>query len=143
MSKTTAKTKGSKKYLCAAYPMIFVADVAKAVDYYQKKLRFKVDYLYGNPPFYGMMTRDGAGLHFRHIGKHPVDRTEDDLLATAIPVQGVKALFLEFRKKGVEFHQTLKVQPWGTTDFIVKDSDSNLLCFSSALENRPRSVATK
>jgi catechol 2,3-dioxygenase-like lactoylglutathione lyase family enzyme len=136
MSKMTEKTKVSEKYLCAAYPMIFVADVTKAADYYRNKLGFKVAYLYGDPPFYGMMTRDGAGLHFRHVCKNPVDRTEDDLLATAIPVKGVKALFLEFKKKGVEFHQTLKAQPWGSTDFIVKDIDGNLLCFASALEKR-------
>ena len=40
-------------------------------------------------------------------------------------------LFLEFTQKGVEFHQPLKTQPWGMTDFIVKDPDGNLLCFAS------------
>src|SRR5271170_6129047 len=92
MSKKTKNTKESEKYLCDAYPMIFVTDFAKAVAYYQDKLGFKVDYLYGNPPFYGMMTRDGASLHFRHVDKNPVDHSEGDLLATAIPVKGVKAL---------------------------------------------------
>ena len=127
----------SEKYLCTdAYPMIFVTNFAKAVDYYRDKLGFKVDYVYGDPPFYGMMTRDGASLHFRHVDKHPVNQSGDDLLATAIVVNDVKELFLEFKEKGVEFHQTLKTQPWGATDFIVKDPEGNLLSFASKVEKK-------
>ena len=127
MSQTTEKAK-----LHIAYPMVFVTDVTKAVAYYQIKLGFKVDFLYGKPPFYGMITRDGASLHLRHVDQHPFDPTEEDLLTAAIPVDGVKSLFLEFKANNVEFHQTLKRQPWGATDFIVKDPDGNLLSFASA-----------
>jgi uncharacterized glyoxalase superfamily protein PhnB len=121
-----------KKRLHAAYPMVFVTDVAQAAEYYKTKLAFKVDYLYGEPPFYGMVTRDGASLHLRHVDRHPLDRTEKDLLTASIPVEGIESLFLEFQASGVEFHQTLQRQPWGTSDFIVKDSDGNLLNFAGA-----------
>ncbi len=42
----------------------------------------------------------------------------------------IKQLFLEFQSAGVQFHQTLKKQPWGATNFIVKDPDGNLLLFA-------------
>ena len=121
-----------KLRLHVAYPMIFVTDITKATDYYKSKLGFKVDFLYGEPPFYGMMTRDGAGLHFRHVDKHPLIHSEEDLLAAAIPVSEIKSIFLEFKDNGAEFHQTLKRQPWGASDFIIKDPDGNLLNFASA-----------
>ena len=42
----------------------------------------------------------------------------------------IKQLFLEFQAIGVQFHQTLKQQPWGAMNFIVKDPDGNLLLFA-------------
>jgi len=121
----------SGSHLRIAYPMIFVTDMARTVAYYEGRLGFKVDYLYGDPPFYGMMTRDGASFHFRHVDKIPMVRTDTDLLATVVSAQGVRALFREFEEKGASFHQSLKIQPWGSTDFIVEDPDRNLICFSS------------
>jgi uncharacterized glyoxalase superfamily protein PhnB len=41
----------------------------------------------------------------------------------------IKLLFLEFQSAGVAFHQTLKKQPWGAKDFLVKDPNGNLLLF--------------
>ncbi len=120
--------------LITAFPMILVGSVAEAVTYYTQKLGFKVDYLWGEPPFYGMITRDRASLHLRHVCEHQIRHNAEDILSTAIPVTNVKALFLEFQEKGVEFHQRLKPQPWGATDFIVKDLDGNLLCFASTPE---------
>jgi uncharacterized glyoxalase superfamily protein PhnB len=34
------------------------------------------------------------------------------------------------RANGVAFHQTLKRQPWGAKNFVVKDPDGNLLLFA-------------
>ena len=38
-----------------------------------------------------------------------------------------KLLFLEFQSAGVTFHQTLKKQPWGAKNFIVKDPDAGVV----------------
>jgi uncharacterized glyoxalase superfamily protein PhnB len=48
----------------------------------------------------------------------------------------VKELFLEFKQNGVEIAQTLKEQPWGATDFLVRDLDGNLICFASPTEKQ-------
>jgi hypothetical protein len=34
------------------------------------------------------------------------------------------------RSAGVTFHQTLKKQPWGGKNFVVKDPDGNFLLFA-------------
>jgi uncharacterized glyoxalase superfamily protein PhnB len=49
---------------------------------------------------------------------------------TVATADEIKLLFLEFQSAGVAFHQTLKKQPWGAKNFMVKDPDGNLLLFA-------------
>ena len=42
----------------------------------------------------------------------------------------IKQLFLEFQSANVTFFQTLKNEPWGARNFIIKDPDGNLLLFA-------------
>src|SRR5690242_13431891 len=48
-------------------PILFVRDVAKAAAFYVEQLGFTRDFLHGNPPFYGAVSRDAACLHFRLV----------------------------------------------------------------------------
>jgi catechol 2,3-dioxygenase-like lactoylglutathione lyase family enzyme len=111
--------------------------VASAVAFYREKLGFRVIYLYGEPPFYALVARGGAWINLRHVHAPARYRPEDeaDVLTANIPVQGIKTLYLELRARGVDFAQTLKEQPWGATDLIVRDPDGNLLCFASVLDH--------
>ncbi len=134
--------------LVAAYPQALVADVSRAVAFYRDDLGFAVVYLYGEPPFYGLVERGGARINLRHVhaparyrgaraGEADADGggdADEDVLTANIPVENVKALFLELQARGVAFAQTLKEQPWGARDFLVRDPDGNLLCFASTLE---------
>ena len=122
--------------LCGAFPQLFVSDVTTTANYYRDLLGFKIGYLYGEPPFYGLVKRGGASLNIRHVCNTPMDQSEKEsqgLLSANIPVDGVRTLFLELKEKGVEFAQSLKSQPWGADDFIVKDCDGNLVCFASRI----------
>jgi hypothetical protein len=42
---------------------LFVADIKASCEVLTAKLGFVVDFIYGDPPFYGQVTRDGARLH--------------------------------------------------------------------------------
>jgi uncharacterized glyoxalase superfamily protein PhnB len=55
------------------------------------------------------------------------DLLEQIAVATA---NEIKQLFLEFQSANVTFFQTLKKQPWGARNFIIKDPDGNLLLFA-------------
>ena len=117
-----------------AYPQLFVTDMARATAFYSGQLDFTIVYLYGEPPFYGLVARDGIGLNLRHLDAPPIDpalRTRESLLSAVIVVDAVEALFAEFAARGVTFAQPLARQPWGTTDFIVRDPDGNLVNFAS------------
>ena len=48
-------------------PILFVRDVEAAARFYAGVLGFKIDFLHGDPPFYGAVSRDGVVLHLRHV----------------------------------------------------------------------------
>ena len=121
--------------LVAAFPQIFVTDMARAVAFYRDQLGFRVVYLHGEPAFYGLVARDGAEVNLRHVDAPVLDpalRDRETLLSANIPVEAVEALHREFEARSVPFAQPLTRQPWGTLDFIVRDPDGNLLCFASS-----------
>ena len=95
-----------------------------------------MDFVYGEPSFYGQISRDNARLALRHVDA-PVFasdiREREDLVLASITVAGaeeIEHLFLIYQAAGVSFHQTLKKEPWGARTFIVKDPDGNLILFA-------------
>ena len=132
MSDVHAKS-AAKPTLLAAEPQLFVTDVGASCEFYTKKLGFTVAFIYGEPPFYGQVFRDGARLNIRHLDEPAINlelRDREHLLSASITVDDAKPLFLEFQTAGVLFHQTLKTEPWGARTFIVRDPDGNLIVFS-------------
>jgi catechol 2,3-dioxygenase-like lactoylglutathione lyase family enzyme len=120
--------------ILGVHPQIFVTDMERAVQFYRDQLGFSVEYLYGEPPYYGLIVRDAASMNLRHVDELPIDaglRQREQLLAATIVVRGAKALFVSFKEAGLPFHQNYREQPWGAHDFIVADPDGNLIHFAS------------
>jgi catechol 2,3-dioxygenase-like lactoylglutathione lyase family enzyme len=136
MSQQTEKTP-EKPVLSGAEPMFYVSDFAASLAYFTEKLGFAVDFTFGEPPFYGVVARDRARLCLRSVaGPVFVDdiRQREELLAAAITLDSaaaIKQLFLEYQAADVAFHMTLKTQPWGARNFILRDPDGNLILFAS------------
>ena len=121
-----------KPVLGAATPQLFVTDIGRSCDFFTRKLGFAVIFLYGTPPFYGQVGRDGARLNLRHVDAPLFDqalREREDYLSALITVDDVQRLYAEYQAAGVPLHRHLKKEPWGGTTFIVKDPDGNLLLF--------------
>jgi hypothetical protein len=53
---------------------LFVRDLKASTDFFTSKLGFTIDFVYGDPPFYGQVSRDNARLALRHVDE-PVSRT--------------------------------------------------------------------
>ena len=122
----------SKIALKSIIPILFVRDVSASAAYFRDKLGFGVDFLYGTPPFYGSVSRDNARLHLRFVEQPnfaELAAREDSLLLATIEVADVQGLFEEFKALGAEFTQTPTKQPWGGTDFHVRDPDGNVISF--------------
>ena len=126
--------------------------MGRSIEFYGNKLGFAVEFIYGDPPYYGQVIRDNARLALRLVFE-PVFvgdvRKREHLLSASITVgtaNEIKQLFLSYQAAGVSFHQaSLKKEPWGARTFIVSDPDENLILFAGSptelslrQQNRPR-----
>lgn len=130
-------TKAGPARLGTPIPILFVRDVGRAAAFYVEELGFARDFLHGNPPFYGAVSRDAACLHLRLV--HEPNFTalaarEGSLILASIEVSDVKALFEEFEAREVAFVQRLQRQAWGGLDFQVTDPDGNRISFVTYAE---------
>ncbi|MBL8578631.1 MAG: VOC family protein [Mesorhizobium sp.] len=115
-----------------AIPILFVRDVPASAAFFVDKLGFKVDFLHGERPFYGSVSRGGACLHLRCVQKPnfaELASREISVILATIEVSNVYGLFDEFKENGVEFAQIPTKQEWGGTDFHVRDPDGNAISF--------------
>ncbi|HJT13956.1 MAG TPA: VOC family protein [Dongiaceae bacterium] len=129
-----------KPALIAAVPQLFVSDIAAACAFFTDKLGFAIEFVYGEPPFYAQVKRDGAQIALRHLDRPVLDmiaeamKADVDMLTASIAVDDVMALYSEFQTAGVAFHQELRTEPWGARTFIVRDPDGNLLLFTGSAD---------
>jgi catechol 2,3-dioxygenase-like lactoylglutathione lyase family enzyme len=115
---------------------LYVRDLEASTRFFTGKLGFTVDFLYGEPPFYGQVSRDHAHLALRHLDEPffaPEIRDHEVLLSASITLETadeIKQLFLDYQAAGVPFAQSLRNEPWQARTFIVKDPDGNLILFA-------------
>ena len=135
-----AEQTATKAIIAGAEPQLFVANIKPSCDFFAEKLGFAIVFTYGEPPFYAQVKRDGARLNLRCVDRAVIDpdfRDREQLISAALTVataDEIKQLFLEFQEAGVTFFQTLKREPWGARDFIIRDIDGNLLLFAGPAE---------
>lgn len=123
--------------LVAAEPQLYVRDIIASCEFYSRLLGFSVAFIYGEPPFYGQVVRDGARLNLRQVDDpvvDPIRRDTEGFLAASITMEDAKPLFVEYQKAGVEIVQPLRTEPWGARTFVVRDPDGNLLLFAGRSE---------
>jgi uncharacterized glyoxalase superfamily protein PhnB len=120
--------------LLFAEPQLFVTDIDAALKHYVGRLGFRLAFSHGEPAFYAQVARDGARLNLRHVDQpafSPAFReAEGDVLSATIAVDDAEALFEEFERAGVVFHQRLKTEDWGARTFMVVDPGGNLIAFA-------------
>jgi catechol 2,3-dioxygenase-like lactoylglutathione lyase family enzyme len=120
-----------------AEPCLFVRDFARARDFYVGKLGFTLAFAYGEPPFYGLVSRGMARLTLRLV-RTPVFRDgvreSEDLLAASLTLGSaaeIETLHDGWLMAGAPIHQPLRTEPWGARTFIIRDPDGNLVLVAS------------
>jgi catechol 2,3-dioxygenase-like lactoylglutathione lyase family enzyme len=114
-------------------PVLFVADLYRSAEFYGQTLGFTLNFLHGDPPFYGSVSRDSAQLHLKWI-HDPVfvhGRIDaEGLIMAFLPVDDLEALYAEYCAAGAPLKQKLTKHAWGGTDFHIADPDGNVLAFA-------------
>jgi catechol 2,3-dioxygenase-like lactoylglutathione lyase family enzyme len=142
---TSDKPKSPALRLTCAVPVLLVANVQSSAEFFRDTLGFSVDFLHGQPPFYGAVSRDGASVHLKFVHEPvlaPRAPDQDGFITAFIRVENVKALYAEYIAAGATFDQKLKKQAWGGRDFIVRGPDGNGICFVDTPKSQARPDAT-
>jgi len=110
-------------YFARGIPMLPVADLRKAIDFYVEVLGFKMAFNAGS---YGGVRRDAIEIYFWR----PDDSAEQKRSNCRIEVTEIRVLYSAYRERGViDPENDVAAKPWGTTEFTVRDPDGNALTF--------------
>jgi catechol 2,3-dioxygenase-like lactoylglutathione lyase family enzyme len=126
----------SEPILTSVAAHLYVRDLRASTDFFTTKLGFAVDFVYGDPPFYGQVSRDNARLALRSTDEpffEEESRQRETLLSASITLGSadeIKQLFLAYQAADVPLAQSLRDEPWQAKTFIVKDPDGNLILFA-------------
>jgi predicted enzyme related to lactoylglutathione lyase len=119
-------------------PVLLVADIGRAVEYYRDRLGFECE-TYGEPPDFAAATRDEATIL---LGLSPdPDRIvpnwhiRDMLWNAYIRVDDVEAVYAEVQARGAGIDYTLYDAPHGFREFGVQDPDGHDIAFGQRLSN--------
>jgi catechol 2,3-dioxygenase-like lactoylglutathione lyase family enzyme len=107
-----------------AVPIIPARDIVESAEWYRDNLGFEVVHI---EPEYGIVERDGVGVHFWGPSGIPPERSDTMF---RIRVEGIDELYEHCRARGITHPKApLEEKPWGAREFAVVDGDGNLLTF--------------
>lgn len=105
-----------------AVPVIATANVRSTVDYYKDVLGFSEHFIFGDPPVYAGVERDGVLLYI----------TLDTKLAGAIGasalhpevflwVQDVDKVFEEHKRRGAKIFEDVSDRAWDARQYVIEE----------------------
>jgi catechol 2,3-dioxygenase-like lactoylglutathione lyase family enzyme len=110
--------------LTMAVPVIPARDIEKSTEWYLHNLGFEIVHA---EPEYGIVERDGVGVHFWGPSGIPPERSDTMF---RIRVDGIDELYEHCRAREIVHpNAPLEEKPWGAREFAVIDGDGNLLTF--------------
>lgn len=111
-----------------AVPVLPVADIQRAVEFYTSRLGFESRFAGED---YGIVARDEVEIHLWAANKPNVAGAEPELAGTAscrLRVSGIDDLYEACVREEITHPRgALQEQPWGTREFTVLDADRNAL----------------
>ncbi len=110
-------------------PQLLVTDIDRSIEFYTKKLGFKLDFRYED--FYSGIIQDGYSIHLKS-GNPSIEerknRRDNEDLDIIFSVDNIEDLYEELSNKFVEFIQPLRDMPYGK-EFYVTDPDGYIIAF--------------
>ena len=119
-------------------PVFVVRDFMKSLEYWRDKVGFDAGELYGDPPSFGMPSRDGVVIMLMQAPEGvepplPNWKVVDKCNQAYIWVNDANALYDELRTSGASIDYTIYDTPWGTREFGIQDLDEHDITFGQIL----------
>ena len=123
--------------LIGSAPVLLVADVVKAANYFRDQLGFTYDRFWGEPPDFCMVKRDGFIVM---LAQAPADarlaphwKVVDKMWNAYFWCDDVEALHAEFVRRGACIDYGLGIKPYGIKEFGIQDLDGHDIAFGQRL----------
>lgn len=119
-------------------PVLLVRDVITAADYYRDKLGFAYDQLWGEPPNFCMVQRDGLTVMLSQVQagtKITLNwQVVDKMWDAYFWVDDVESVYEEYQKSGAIIDYSLHLKPYGVKEFGVQDLDGHDIAIGELIE---------
>jgi len=125
-----------KAKLTGSAPVLFVRDVKAAAEHYRDAMGFAFDKIWGEPPSFVILGRDGRNVILKQVGaEHVVPRwtISSGLWDMYFWVDDVEALYREFVARGAKIDYEICDQPYGCREFGTQDIDGHDIGFGQVI----------
>lgn len=123
--------------LLGSAPVLLVADVVKAANYYRDQLGFSYDRFWNEPPDFCMVERDNlvVMLAQAHPGAPlaPHWKIVNCMWNAYFWCDDAEALHDEFVKRGAKIDYGLGIKPYGIKEFGIQDLDGHDIAFGQKI----------
>jgi catechol 2,3-dioxygenase-like lactoylglutathione lyase family enzyme len=130
-------TANARADLLRGAPYFPVPDVAAAGEHYRNVLGFECEYLAGEPPVFGIYSRNGAPIMLRRVDQPALIRPNEQQGGTwdvFFWVNDVMSLHAELLAAGATIVHDPVVMPYGMKLFAVRDPNGYVLGFGQTHE---------
>lgn len=121
-------------------PMLAVVDLPRTIAFYRDKLGFSCKGMFGNPPVWCELERDGQTIMFnappRDCVERDLPRKAKDYQIFYINTDNITALYAEFQSRGLAV-SALRVMPYHMKEFDLRDPDGYWLMFGQETDEPP------
>lgn len=119
-------------------PMLAVTDLPETVRFYVERLGFNCCGLFGNPPVWAELERNGTAIMFNAPPgvARDVPRKSKDYQVFYFNSDDLLALHAEFKSRGVAVSD-LRVTIYGMKEFEVRDPEGYWLWFGQPTDEPP------
>lgn len=123
--------------LTGSAPVLLVADVVKAANYYRDQLGFCYERFWGEPSDFCMVERDGLTVMLAQVHPGTPLTPHWKILSNTWNAyfwcDDVEALHAEFVKRGAKIDYGLGIKPYGIKEFGIQDLDGHDIAFGQKI----------
>ena len=125
----------SHNHFYTLQPVLSVSDVQSTAEYYRDKLGFRIDFMYGNPPFHGAVSQGEWSTEGVKIQLSATDATPESHNSAVVLYifvgPNIDALYQQYRANGVHIQRRIADYPWGMREFDIKDCNGYTIRFGT------------
>jgi uncharacterized glyoxalase superfamily protein PhnB len=123
--------------LTASAPVLLVKDVVAAANYYRDALGFSYEKIWGEPPDFVILWRDGMAIMLQQVSDPrlvvPHWTVAENMWNIYFWVSDADALYQELISRGAKIDYTLCDKPYGCREFGVQDLDGHDIGFGQKI----------